>query len=348
MMTLSLRVSTIALTIMVCSVPLFAGSAMAKSNFLQDCSKAYKAGKADGSVDAATKWTDYMKNVCKPGMAAAADATAPVAKPVKMTAAEKKAAASTEAAPMDAKTTPSGSFTQNCSAAWKDMKAKNTVPEGMTWKAFLASKCVTPAATTAEATPSKAKTTLSPTFIQQCGDDWKAMKIAGTVPPGLTWKDFVIGKCKATPASATTAEATAPAAAGSFMENCSSEWKAMKAAGTVPESLAWKDFIKAKCVVAGQPAKATKAMVSKKPAATTPDEPTDTSIQKPLATVDKNGKQFTPAQMAVHLRAHNCGLKYREAKANNTMSPEILALPPRNRWPQFWSACNKEMKAAGL
>jgi hypothetical protein len=333
-MTLSLRTSTLALAVMLGSASLFSMTAEAKSSFMAECSAKFKAAKADGSIDATMKWTDFMKTTCKADPAA----TQPVATdPAPMAPKAKKV--KTAAAPA---VTPSGSFMEQCSAAWKDLKAKNAVPAGLTWKAFVAGKCVaTPAAaTTAAATAPAAKTTMSQSFIKQCGDDWTAMKKAGTVPAGLTWKDFVIGKCKATPAMATTAP-DAPTGQ-SFMQKCSADWKAMKTAGTVPAGLAWKDFIAAKCVVDGMaaPVKPMVAKVAPKkmaPAETAPTEPTTTDPNVKL--VDKNGKPFTAGQLAAHERARTCGAKWRAEKEAGTLDAGM-------KWPQYWSACNKMIKAA--
>jgi hypothetical protein len=336
-MKFSLRTSTLALAVMLGSASLFSITAEAKSSFMTECSAKFKAAKADGSIDATMKWTDFMKTTCKADTAAtqavAIDPApmAPKAKKVKTTAAPA--------------VTPSGSFMEQCSAAWKDLKAKNAVPAGLTWKAFVAGKCVaTPAAaTTAAATAPAAKTTMSQSFIKQCGDDWTAMKKAGTVPAGLTWKDFVIGKCKATPAMATTAP-DAPTGQ-TFMQKCSADWKAMKTAGTVPAGLVWKDFIAAKCVVDGMAAPATPVVAAKpamkKPAAKAqidaPAEPTTTDPNVKL--VDKNGKPFTPGQLAAHERARTCGAKWRAEKEAGTLDAGM-------KWPQYWSACNKMIKAA--
>jgi hypothetical protein len=289
-MKLSLRTSTLALALMLCVAPFASLSAQAKSTFMTDCSAKFKAAKAAGTIDAATKWTDFMKTTCKADAAAAApDATAPAA----ATPAKATKPATTA---MDATTTPSGSFMQNCSASWKAMKAANTVPPGMKWKDFVAAKCVAtpaaaPATTTAAATAPAAPSAMSASFIKKCGDDWKAMKAAGTVPAGLTWKDFVIGKCVAKPAAAGAAS-TAPAA--------------------------------------------TPAAV-KKTTSMAPAEPT--TADPAVKLVDKNGKPFTPGQLAAHERARTCGAKWRAEKAAGTLQAGL-------KWPQYWSACNTELKAA--
>ncbi len=334
-MKISLRTSTLALAFMLAAGPFATLDANAKSTFMTDCSTKYKAAKADGSIDAATKWTDYMKTVCKADAASAdapgANAAAPAATPVK--------AAKPATTPMEATTTPSGSFMQNCSTSWKAMKASNTVPAGLKWKDFVAAKCVaTPAAapaTTAAAskpTAPMANGALPASFVKKCGDDWKAMKSAGTVPDGLTWKDFVIGKCVAKPAGGVT---TASASNQTFLQKCSTDWKAMKAANTVPDGMAWKDFIAAKCTVDGMPA--AKPASVKKAVAVAPAEPTNDDPAIKL--VDKNGKPFTAGQLAAHERARTCGAKWRAEKASGTVDAS-------QKWPQYWSKCNAEIKAA--
>jgi hypothetical protein len=236
----TLRNMSLAVALMVLSAPMLGTEVQAKESFMKACSTKYKAAKAANSAEGNMKWTDFMKTQCAADAAVVEPAPvepAPMVKPAK--AAKVKAAA--PAAPAATTVaTPSGSFLQNCSAAWKDLKAKNAVPAGM----------------------------------------------------------------------------------------------------------AWKDFVAAKCVVTGAPAPAvTPVSVKKKPAAVdttmdpTPSEPDATNAnQEPLKTVDKNGKAFTPGQMAAHQRARDCGAKWRANK------PAFQA--QYGTWPKYWSACNTEMKAA--
>ena len=119
----------------------------------------------------------------------------------------------------------------------------------------------------------------------------------------------------------------------------------MKTANTIPDGMTWKQFVAAKCVVAGVAAPATPAVATKPAAKVTPvivapAEPSDKPDATPLATADKNGKPFTPGQMAAHKRIRECGDQWRGLKASNK-------LPAGTKWPQFWSACNKQLKAAG-
>lgn len=396
MMAQFIRTPILAVAFFLSTVPFLAQTAEAKSTFMADCSAKYKAAKADGSIDDTAKWTDFMKNQCKDlqtDAAATPDATAVAAPDATVT--KTKATKKTVDAPADAvAATPSGSFIKDCAAAWKTMKTNNTVPEGLTWKAFVSGKCVaTPAAAPVEAAapdatfmekcatdwkamkaaftvpegltwkafvkgkcvdkptstkvvakkkadaPATTTDASTETFIQKCGTDWKAMKAAGTVPEGLTWKAFVIGKCVAKPAGAAT---TAADDNKSFMKKCSDDWKAMKAGNTVPEGLTWKQFVTAKCVIEGAASTTVAAKKTKKKVAiedVAPIEPTAASEITPVKLVDKNGKAFTAGQLAAHARARTCGAKWRAEKAAGTLEDGA-------KWPQYWSACNTELKAA--
>jgi hypothetical protein len=233
----TLRNMSLAVALMVLSAPMLGTEVQAKESFMKACSTKYKAAKAANSAEGNMKWTDFMKTQCAADAAAAEPAPAepaPMVKPAKVNKAPKAVA---PVAPATTVATPSGSFMQNCSAAWKDLKAKNAVPAGMAWKDFVAAKCVVAGAAPAEVTPVSVK----------------KKKTAVTMDP-------------------------------------------------------------------------------------TPEEPADTVNAEPLKTVDKNGKAFTPGQMAAHQRARDCGAKWRANK------PAFSA--QYGTWPKYWSACNTEMKAA--
>lgn len=54
----------------------------------------------------------------------------------------------------------------------------------------------------------------------------------------------------------------------------------------------------------------------------------------------KTKKPPTAAQLAARERAKKCGAEWKEAKAAGTIEKGM-------KWPQYWSACNKRLKAAG-
>jgi hypothetical protein len=61
-----------------------------------------------------------------------------------------------------------------------------------------------------------------------------------------------------------------------------------------------------------------------------------------LAQSKKEGasKQPSAGQMAARERAKKCGAEWREAKAAGKVEKGM-------KWPKYWSACNKRLKAAG-
>ena len=260
-----------------------------------------------------------------------------------------------------------------CSAKYKAAKAAD--PNTPAWNDFRKAQCgadataAAPAAAPAPAPAAKTKpataatavaTTPTPSgsFMQNCSASWKAMKAAGTTPAGMDWKAYLAAKCPA-PAAApattatktsakTTTTAAAPAATAPKMSmaDCSAAWKAAKAANTVPAGMTWNQFRSAGCTVAGAPAAGGAAA-----AATTtlaPPEPADTPDNTPLATADKNGKAYTPGQLAAHKRIKQCGVMWQQAKAANKLPAAIMALDTKHRWPQYWSDCNKQLKAKGM
>ena len=204
--------------------------------------------------------------------------------------------------------------------------------------------------------------------ISECSTKFRAAKAAGT-DAGMKWNDFRKTQCAAdaapaagvvpavAAAPAAPAAAAAPVVAGSFLKECSASWKAMKAAGTVPAGMKYKDFVAAKCVAAAAPAApaapavkaaapaAPMAPVAKAPAApvaaTKAAAPATTAAAPAAgAMVDKNGKPISAGRAAMTVRIRACSVKWKAAKAAGT-------LPADQKWPQFWSACNKELKAQG-
>lgn len=54
----------------------------------------------------------------------------------------------------------------------------------------------------------------------------------------------------------------------------------------------------------------------------------------------KPKKPLTPGQLATRERLKKCGAEWKAAKAAGKIEPGM-------KWPQYWSACNKRLKAAG-
>lgn len=204
------------------------------------------------------------------------------------------------------------SFMTECSAKWKAAKAAGSVPAGMKWPEFMKTQCVS-ASTDQNATTDTGATTDSGTS-------------AGTTDSGT---------------STDTSAASTKTSGGSFMQQCSAAWSKLKSSNSVPAGLTWKQFVKQKCVVDGAaPADTANA---------TPPEPQQSSSAAPMkptqnwrtievAKADKNGKPFSPGQIAAHQRIKECAAEWHAAKADNT-------LPAGEKWPHFWSTCNTRLKA---
>ena len=209
-------------------------------------------------------------------------------------------------------------------------------------------------------------TSASALSMSECSAKFKAAKASGT-DAGMKWNDFRKAQCAAdaTPtavvapavpavkvAAPAAAVVAAPAAPGNFMKECSASWKAMKAGGTVPAGMKYKDFVAAKCVApaAAAPAvapttKAVAPVAPAAPAATAPATkavaPAAPSVPAAGQMVDKNGKPMSAGRAAMVTRERACGAKWKAMKAAGTV-------PAGQAWPQFWSACNKDMKAQGM
>jgi hypothetical protein len=137
----------------------------------------------------------------------------------------------------------------------------------------------------------------------------------------------------------------------SFMQGCSTQWKAMKTAGTVPAGQKWSDFLKtctasapvataAPVVPAANKAKLV-AAAPIAPATTATTTPTSV-VKKVLTPAAKTATTLTPistskGMFAEQSRIKECGAEWKTAKASN----KILA---GQTWPQFWSACDARLK----
>jgi protein-disulfide isomerase len=106
------------------------------------------------------------------------------------------------------------------------------------------------------------------------------------------------------------------------MKECAAQWKEMKAANQTG-GMKYRDFSK-QCMSEGAPAAATPPPAAEKPAATTEEK-------KPAS----GGRQ------AMIARERACGAEWKQAKAEGK-------IPAGQKWPQYWSECNKRKKAEGM
>ncbi len=153
-------------------------------------------------------------------------------------------------------------------------------------------------------------------------------------------------------------------AQASIMKQCGDEWKAAKAANTVPAGQTWPKFL-SECrtkTAASAPAAATPATaapaappviapakpaaapVATAPAVTAPAVTAPANPLKPAAapaaTAPAATAPATGGRAAETSRQKQCGAEWRANKAD-------LIKQGYATWPKYWSACNTRMKAAG-
>ena len=123
------------------------------------------------------------------------------------------------------------------------------------------------------------------------------------------------------------------------MQECSAKYKAAKEAGTL-NGMKWNDFRKAQCAAEGAPPAAPAA--EKKPAAPPPAAEAKPMPPPPMTTTTAPAaKPMSPGREAMIARERACGAEWKAEKAAGK-------IPVGMKWPQYWSACNKRKKAAGM
>ncbi len=145
--------------------------------------------------------------------------------------------------------------------------------------------------------------------------------------------------CVAMLLGATALEATAANALTT--QECSAKYKAAKAAGTL-NGMKWNDFRKAQCAAEAAPPAAPSA--EKKPAMPPPPPAAEAKPTPPppmTPTTAPGAKPMSPGRAAMIARERACGTEWKAEKAAGK-------IPVGMKWPQYWSACDKRKKAAGM
>jgi len=106
------------------------------------------------------------------------------------------------------------------------------------------------------------------------------------------------------------------------MKECAAEWKGMKANNTT-NGMKYRDFSK-QCMSGGE-------------AAAPPPPPPPAAEAKPAAAA---AEKPTGGRAAMIARERACGAEWKAAKAAGN-------IPAGQKWPQYWSECNKRKKAEG-
>jgi hypothetical protein len=156
-----------------------------------------------------------------------------------------------------------------------------------------------------------------PTVLKECGSKYQAAKAANELA-GQSWQDF-LKACRASLAEQPANAAPAPAPAA--------------APAPAPAPAPAAEAPKAETPKAVEPVKA------ETPApAVNPLKPAAAPTPAPAA---KAAKPVSEGQAAMRDRQKKCGEEWKTQKA------ELIAKDPKLKWPKFWSACNKRLKAAG-
>lgn len=126
------------------------------------------------------------------------------------------------------------------------------------------------------------------------------------------------------------------------MKACGAEWQKLKADNKVKPGQTWNGYL-AECRKAkaadndddATPPEPTKAKAAPA-AAAKPATPAKPATAAPAT----DEKPLTPGQIAARERIKKCGAEWTAAK-------EAGKIKAGQKWPQYWSDCNKRLKAAG-
>ena len=117
------------------------------------------------------------------------------------------------------------------------------------------------------------------------------------------------------------AAAVAVPAQAKTMKECAAQWQDMKA-NNQTNGMKYRDFSK-QCMSEGAPA------------AEAPPMPPPPAASNAPAAKPSGGRA------AMYARERACGAEWRAEKAAGK-------IPAGQKWPQYWSACNKRKKAEGM
>jgi hypothetical protein len=109
------------------------------------------------------------------------------------------------------------------------------------------------------------------------------------------------------------------------MKECAAQWQEMKTSGQTG-GMKYRDFSK-------------QCMSGEAPAAAAPPPPKPEAASPPPAAEPAAKPSGGRAAMVARMRA--CGAEWKSAKAEGKV-------PAGQKWPQFWSECNKRKKAEGM
>ena len=129
-----------------------------------------------------------------------------------------------------------------------------------------------------------------------------------------------------------------PALAETVLQQCGQQYQNAKAAGTL-NGMTWGQY-RTDCSarLKAEPASASAAPTDVPTAAAVP------ATTPPAATAPAPAATKAPVsagRTAMLARQRQCGAEWRSTKAT------LVVQTPGLKWPQYWSQCNKRLKAAG-
>ncbi len=226
---------------------------------------------------------------------------------------------------------------QACSDQWSQMKADDKVPAGQTWPKYW-SQCAKDYAAAHPADTAAATDATTPAPVEP--PPAKKTKAAAT-PAKTEAAKTEAAKTEAAKTEAAKAEpAPADDGAGSgkgkspAMQACSDQWAKLKADGKVPSGQTWPKFW-SQCSKDYAAAHADDEDLG----APLPDPEVAAKVD-PAKPAAAGKKEPTAGQKAAWARMRSCGAEWQAKKAADK-------LPAGAKWPQYWSDCNKRLKAKG-
>ncbi len=186
-----------------------------------------------------------------------------------------------------------------------------------------------------------------------CRASWNSMKTAGTTPAGAKYNqyihDCVSGTTAATPAQGSMPKAAAPSPAASAKVAPAPAPTAKVVPVTVAPSALPTSTPSGACTVQYDlalmmgkiPTGQSKDVFLKNCLTKSATSPTATPATVPGSPVPPEPTAATGGQAGEVTRIRACGKEWRQLKDTNKV-------PAGTKWPQFWSECDKQLKAQGL
>ena len=146
-------------------------------------------------------------------------------------------------------------------------------------------------------------------------------------------------RCLILVAALASLAALAPVAASAkTMKECAADWQKMKAANQTG-GMKYRDFTK-QCMSGGAPAAAAPTTAPAAPATAAPATAAPAPAAGAATTAPKPATG-SPGRQAMIARERACGAEWKADKAAGK-------IPAGQKWPQYWSECDKRKKAQGM